>query len=84
MSEQINKPETCTSKIGKITHKNYFKFRVVLNEFTSKFEVIGQDDFVWAEATSPTGAVNGALACGVPLKEINYNGHYVKFRELNL
>lgn len=81
MKKQIEKP---TGKIGRITLKNYFKFRVVLDEFTSKFQVIGADDFIWSEATSATGAVNGALACGVPLRDINYNGHYVKFKELNL
>ena len=74
------------NRIGKITikSKDLFKFKVILNKITEKYEVIGDDGWIWAEATNATGAVNGALACGVPLKDISYNGNYVSFKDLNI
>lgn len=74
------------NRIGRITikGKDLFKFKVILNKITEKYEVIGNDGFIWSEATNATGAVNGALACGVQLKDINYNGNYVSFKDLNI
>ncbi len=74
------------NRIGRITikGKDLFKFKVILNKITEKYEVIGNDGFIWSEATNATGAVNGALACGVQLKDISYNGNYVSFKDLNI
>ena len=38
-----------------------------------KFQVIdAKDNFRRSEATTPRGAVLGAIACGVSLRDINY------------
>ena len=83
MSLECNLRENKKKKIT-IKSKDLFKFKVILNKITEKYEVIGDDGWIWAEATNATGAVNGALACGVPLKDISYNGNYVSFKDLNI
>ena len=38
------------------------------------FRVVDEDNFRRAEARTPRGAVLGALACGVQLRDIDFNG----------
>ena len=40
-----------------------------------------KDGFVFSESKTTKGAVIGALVCGVQLKTINFNGHYVPIKE---
>ena len=49
-----------------------------------KYKVVGPDNFVWATATTATGAVQGALAVGVPLRNIDYNKNYVDFNKIRM
>lgn len=65
-----------------ISKKRYYDFKVVMNELTEKFEVLGKDNWRWAEATTPKGAVQGALACGVPVSKIDFNRNFIPIWEL--
>lgn len=70
------------NRIGVITKKNFYDFKTILDEETKKFQVIGKDGWMWAEATTPKGAVQGALACGVPLSKIDFGGNFIPIWEL--
>lgn len=61
-----------------MTDKKEFKYmysllRRVLDDETIKFEIIGKDGFKWAEASNPKGALFGALALGINLRDIEIN-----------
>ena len=56
------------------------RFKIV-NDENGKFKVIDFDGFAMGQGASVKGAVIGALICGVPLREINFNGYYVPVRE---
>lgn len=56
------------------------KFKIV-NDENGKFKVIDFDGFAMGQGASVKGAVIGALVCGVRLREINFNGHYVPVQE---
>ena len=71
-----------SNRIGTITAKNLYDFKTVLNEVTERYEVIGKDGWRWAEATTPKGAVQGALACGVPLSKIDFGDNFIPIWEL--
>ena len=51
----------------------YSLIKRVLDDETVKFEVVGKDNFKWSEATNPKGALFGAMASGVSLKDIEIN-----------
>lgn len=70
------------NRIGTITAKNLYDFKTVLNEVTERYEVIGKDGWRWSEATTPKGAVQGALACGVPLRKIDFGDNFIPIWEL--
>ena len=70
------------NRIGLITKKNFYDFKTILDKETQKFQVIGKDGWIWAEATTPKGAVQGALACGVPLKKIDFGNNFIPIWEL--
>ena len=70
------------NRIGVITKKNFYDFKTILDEETKKFQVIGKDGWMWAESTTPKGAVQGALACGVPLSKIDFGGNFIPIWEL--
>lgn len=71
--------ENCKPTISK---KTFYEFKVVMNELTEKYEVLGKDKWRWAEATTPKGAVQGAIACGVPVSKIDFNGNFIPIWEL--
>lgn len=71
-----------SNRIGTITKKNFYDFKTILDEETKRFQVIGKDGWMWAEATTPKGAVQGALACGVPLSKIDFGGNFIPIWEL--
>lgn len=70
------------NRIGVITKKNFYDFKTILDEETQKFQIIGKDGWMWAEATTAKGAVQGALACGVPLSKIDFGGNFIPIWEL--
>ncbi|MBO5478549.1 MAG: hypothetical protein J6J36_08115 [Clostridia bacterium] len=53
----------------------------IINDETGRFKVIDMEGFAMGDSPSIKGAVISALACGVPLREINFNGHWVPVRE---
>ena len=60
----------------------YSLFRKMTDEQKESFKVVGKDGFEWAEASSPKGALFGALACGVPLRDIEINMYVPDFNEV--
>lgn len=56
------------------------KFKIV-NDETGRFKVVDMEGFAMSDSNSIKGAVIGALACGVPLREINFNEHFVPIKE---
>ena len=70
------------NRIGVITKKNFYDFKTILDEETKKFQVIGKDGWMWSEATTPKGAVQGALACGVLLSKIDFGDNFIPIWEL--
>lgn len=54
----------------------------VLDDETVKFEIIGKDSFKWAEASNPKGALFGALATGINLKDIEINMYVPDFSQV--
>lgn len=49
----------------------YTLIRRVLDDEKVNFCIEGTDGFVWAEASTPAGALMGGLACGLKLRDIN-------------
>lgn len=72
----------CECNCKPINKKTFYEFKVVMNELTEKYEVLGKDEWRWAEATTPKGAVQGALACGLPVSKIDFGGHFIPIWEL--
>ena len=48
------------------------------DEQEESFTVSDKDGFEWSTATNAKGALYGALACGIQLNDINFNGIYIK------
>lgn len=57
------------------------KYQVIEVEIDkqNKYQVIDNKNWRWSEATNARGAVLGALACGVQLRDINFNGHKIGY-----
>ena len=70
------------SRVGKITLKNFYDYKLALNEVTNRFEVKGKDGHIWGEGASTKGAMISALNCGVRLREIDIRDFYVPIREV--
>lgn len=51
----------------------YFLVHKAIDDENERFEVIGKDGFKWSEATNPKGALFGALAVGINLRDIEIN-----------
>ena len=56
---------------------------VIINdeEVVEKFNVVDVNNEVFSSSVSVKGAVIGALAVGIPLKTINFNGNWVPIKE---
>ena len=66
----------------KCTFANEGRRYKIVNSDNEQVKVIDVvDGFSWGQGASVKGAVISALRCGVPLKEINFNGHYVPVKE---
>lgn len=59
------------NRIGKITVKNLYNFKLALDEATQEFQVTGKDGHVWGAGKSFKGALISAGRCGVRLKQID-------------
>lgn len=71
-----------SNRIGVITLKNFYDYKLALNEATNRFEVKGKDGHIWGEGASTKGAMISALNCGIRLREIDIHDHYVPIREV--
>lgn len=60
----------------------YYLVKEVLSDEKEKFKVIDSDGFEWAEAEAPKGALMGALAVGVNLKDIEINMFVPDFNQV--
>lgn len=57
------------------------KYTVINNEIDGRIKIIDCDGFPFSDAKSVKGAIIGALALGIRLKDIDFNGHYVPIKE---
>ena len=72
-----------SNRIGVITLKNFYDYKLALNELTQEFEVTClKDGHVWGAGKSTKGAMISALNCGIRLREIDIHDHYVPIREV--
>lgn len=70
------------NRIGKITLKNFYDYKMRFNELTKEFEVSGKDGHIWGAGKSTKGAVISACNCGVRLKDIDISAEYVPIQEV--
>ena len=83
--EDLIKSEKVTVKgdnvIGRETIENCgLKYKITDTE-SGRFQVIDMEGFAFGDGASIKGAVISALRCGVRMKDINFNGHWVPVRE---
>lgn len=57
-----------------------FKYQIT-NTDSGRFQVIDMEGFPFGDGASTKGAVISALRCGVRLRDINFNGHWVPIKE---
>lgn len=57
-----------------VNNRKFKVVNVVECEEGPVFRVVDEDNFRRAEAGTPRGAVLGALACGIQLRDIDFNG----------
>ena len=62
------------NRIGVITVKNLYEFKLALNEVTNRFQVTGKDGHIWGDGASAKGALISACNCGVRLRNIDTYG----------
>lgn len=62
------------NRIGVITTKNLYDFKLALNEVTNRFEVTGKDGHMWGDGASAKGALISACRCGIRLNKIDTYG----------
>lgn len=70
------------NRVGRITVKDLYKFKLALNEVTGRYQVIGNDGHVWGDGASTKGAIISACNCGVRLKDIDIHEAYVPLQEV--
>lgn len=71
-----------SNRIGVITVKNLYDFKLALDEVTKEFTVTGKDGFVWGRGKSTKGAMISALNQGIQLRKIDMRDHYVPVKEI--
>lgn len=70
-----------------MSSKDNFKYiitkTVVINdeETIEKYKIVNEDDEVFSDSYSTKGAVIGAMAVGISLRDINFNGHWVPIKD---
>ena len=71
------------NRIGTITAKDLYKFKLALDETTQRYQVIGiKDGHVWGDGASTKGAVISACNCGCQLKDIDIREAWVPLKEV--
>ena len=71
------------NRIGVITLKNFYDYKLALNEATQEYEVTStKDGFRWGAGKSTKGAMISALRQGIPLKKIDITCAYVPVKEV--
>ena len=72
-----------SNRIGLITVKNLYDFKLALDEVTNTFKVTSnKDGFVWGEGASVKGAMISALHQGIRLRDVDIRDHYVPIKEV--
>ena len=72
-----------SNRIGKITVKNLYDYKLALNEVTKEFEVLStKDGHRWGAGKSTKGAIISACNCGIRLKDIDLSAGYVPIKEV--
>lgn len=79
MSIECNLKE---NRIGVITAKDLYKFKLALNNVTNQYEVSGRDGHIWGAGASTKGAMISALNCGVRLKDVDISEAWVPIKEV--
>lgn len=69
------------NRIGRITAKNLYDFKLSLDETTKQFKVTGKDGHIWGQGASVKGAMISAMNCGVQLRDIDIHEFYVPIKE---
>ena len=71
------------NRIGKITLKNFYDYKMALNEATQEYEVINtKDGHRWGAGKTTKGAIISACNCGIRLKDIDISAEYVPIKEV--
>lgn len=70
------------NRIGVITVKNLYDFKLALDETKKEFTVTGKDGFVWGRGKSTKGAMISALHQGIRLRDVDIRDHYVPIKEV--
>lgn len=71
------------NRIGRITVKNLYDFKLALNEATQEFEVTSnKDGFRWGAGKSTKGAMISAMRQGIQLRNIDISEAYVPIKEV--
>lgn len=60
----------------------YFLVRRILDDENEKFEIVGKDGFKWSEASNAKGALFGALATGINLRDIKIDMYVPDFNQV--
>ena len=71
-----------SNRIGKITAKDLYKFKLSLDETMNQFKVTGKDGHIWGQGASVKGAMISAMNCGVQLRDIDISEFYVPIPEV--
>lgn len=71
------------NRIGRITVKNLYDYKLSLNEATQEFEVRSlEDNFRWGAGKSTKGAMISAMRQGIQLRDIDITEAYVPIKEV--
>lgn len=57
------------------------KYVIINNEIDNRIKIVDCDGFAFSDAETVKGAVIGALALGIRLRDIDFNGYYVPIKE---
>jgi len=67
--------------IGRRTITNRgLRYKITDTE-SGRFQVVDMEGFAFGDGASIKGAVISALKCGVRMRDINFNGHWVPVKE---
>ena len=70
------------SRVGKITLKNFYDYKMRFNKLTKEFEISDKEGHIWGAGKTTKGAVISACNCGIRLKDIDISAGYVPLQEV--